>query len=100
MVSDLCLRHSFSCLLQSEHVLHVVQTRGLRDHPLSGPQGATRKGVAALHAMRHLDSLAQSPKEDGMVADDVPCPDDLHADLAPLAHADHPLALAPVCGHC
>ena len=84
---------------QSQHVLHVVEPRGLAVRPERGAAGTTGKGLAAGGFVGQLHALALRGVDDGVVAHDIAAADGVHADLGvgALAHDAMP-AVADVCG--
>src|SRR5687768_12585362 len=70
-----------------EDIRERVPPRALLGDPTRAADRAMREEVAARCAMRELDALAVSEKEDGVISDDVTTTERVHADLFRLACA-------------
>ena len=67
---------------QTQDVLHVVDTRRLRDNPLRGAQGAAGEDRAVRSLVGELEPLAEGGEDHRVVADDVAAAQGMDAHLA------------------
>ena len=84
--------HGWEGLLQSEDVLHVVDTGGTAGDPGGSAQGTVGEGVTVAGLVGEFDAFAIGGEDDGMVADDVSATDGMDADLGSSAFAGDALA--------
>ena len=68
-------------LSKSEHILHVIKSCRLLDHPCSRLHRPPGKIVPVMGAMDQLQSLTYPPEHHRMFTRNIPGPPGLHADL-------------------
>ena len=87
-IHDVGSRNREEELSEPQHIHHVVQAWRLPNHPPSGTQGASRKGISATRSMRHFDAFTHPSKENRVVTDNVSGTNCLNPDLTLLPFPD------------
>src|SRR5688572_28188196 len=67
--------------LESEDMLHIVESRRLFHGPERGLQGTSGKSLAARGFVGEFQAFAVRSKDDGVVANDIPSAERMHADF-------------------
>ncbi len=79
-------------LFQPKDIVHGVKPRRLFDYPFGSAERATGKGVAGMSSVGNFNPFTRSPKEDGMITDDISSSYCLHADFAGFAFSGYSLS--------
>src|SRR5438309_3797085 len=77
---------------EPEHVLHVIETRGLPDDPACRAQCSDRECLPARGLVAQLEAFARCGEDHRVVTDHIAGADRVHADLRRWTFADQTFA--------